>query len=272
MEACPRAGTTGRAGCRHRGGRSSRAEPAPYPRCGWVGPPTATLEGPRAWPPALGFLSLPLRCWKAKRRASCAQPRRARARRQPGPVRVDRDRSHSEGSGQEARDSGRGHGHHLPLRTLGGTSRRPLGSRAPGRRGAGCGGPRSGGFPPSQPSSRGIGGLASAARCCGEPRAGEAHAGREWDAAPPPVPPPTLLLLRDPTGWSSQAPCSLRALDGRSQKLPWDSESRVAERSRASLLPTPSSREADPLTLLSPVWPSLLKLLAPGAPFSPLRP
>lgn len=190
MEACPRAGTTGRAGCRPRGGRSSRAEPAPSPRCGWVDPPTATLEGPRAWPPTLGFLSLPLRCWKAKRRANCAQPRRAGARRQPGPVRVDRDRSHSEGSGQEGRDTGRGHGHHLPLRTLGGTSRRPLGSRTPGRRGAGCGGPRSGGFPPSQPSSRGIDGLASAARCCGEPRAGEAHAGREWDAAPRPGPPP----------------------------------------------------------------------------------
>lgn len=258
MGACPRAGTTGRAGCRPRGGRSSCAEPAPSPRCGWVDSPTATLEGPRAWPPTRGFLLLPLQCWKAKRRASCAQPRRARTRRQPGPVRGDRDRSHSDGSGQEARDSGRSHGHHLPLLSLGGTSRRPLGSRTPGRRGAGCGGPRSGGFPPSQPSSRGIRGLASAARCCGEPRAGEAHADREWDAAPPPGPP-------DPTSplgsHSSQAPCSLRALDGRWQKLPWDSESRVAERSRASLLPTPSSREADLLTLLSQVW-----VPAPGGP------
>ena len=115
-----------------------------------------------------------------------------------------------------------------------------------------------GGLTPSQPSSRGIRGLASAARCCGEPRAGEAHADREWDAAPPPGPP-------DPTSplgsHSSKAPCSLRALDGRWQKLPWDSESRVAERSRASLLPTPSSREADLLTLLSQVW-----VPAPGGP------
>ncbi|CAI9173774.1 unnamed protein product [Rangifer tarandus platyrhynchus] len=182
---------------------------------------------------------------------SALAPRRAGTRTQPGPVRGGRDSSHSERSSQEARGSGRGHGYHLPLRTLGGTSRRPLGSRTPGRSGAGCGGPQSGGFPPTQPSSRGTGGLASTARCCGERSAGEAHAGRECNAAPPPGPTLIPLLARDPTGWSSQA----RALDGRSQNLSPDSESWVAEGSRASLQQMPSSRETDPLTLLSPEAP-----------------
>lgn len=52
------------------------------------GPPNGHLGGTKSLaslaPPTLGFLSLPLRCWKAKHRASCAQPSR---RGEPGRAR-----------------------------------------------------------------------------------------------------------------------------------------------------------------------------------------
>ena len=165
---------------------SPTRERAPSPRGGWEDPKRPSLRDPG---PALSCSSNPgvLFCprWNAKRRIelrSAPAPWRAGTRTQPGPLRGGRDRSHREGSGHVAQGSGWGRGGHLPVRTLGCTSRRALPSRTPG---SGVGLQRTAGrVPHPSPARRGRG-RASPACCCRELRDGEARAGPERDAAPP---------------------------------------------------------------------------------------
>lgn len=226
------------------------------------GPPNGHLGGTKSLdshaPPTLGFLSLPLRCWKAKHGASCAQPSR---RGEPG-----RARNPGQSAAAEivatARGAARRRGAVVeatvitslcaPWAAQGGALSAPepqgAGVRAAEDRKA------VGSHPPSPARGGPVGSRQLRAAAGNGALARPAPAGSATRR--PRLGPFALipLLARDPTGWSSQA----RALDGRSQKLPRDSESWVAEGSRASLQQKPSSRETDPLTLLSPVWPSLL--------------
>lgn len=201
--------------------------------------PTATLEGPSLASHPGVLVTAHCSAGRPNAGELHAQPRRARTRRQPGPVRGDRDRSHSDGSGQEARDGGRATGI-LPLLSLGGTSRRPLGSRTPGRRGAGCGGPRSGWVPtlPAQlsgdPWARVRCALLRGTKGWRGPRRRGVGRGAPLLGPPDPhfssgIPQFSGALLIAGAGWTlAKAAMGLREQGGREV--------------RASLLPTPSSR------------------------------